>query len=195
AADEDKNKPHRFAIDFKTLIVNQALRNVRRQYVFDGQWLADIDHERKFFLRRQVVAPGEPFNPLQLDGPFPVPIGQKRQAVLGRFKVKIVPPTESEKKKAQAEKTEPPLHLHLIPKARKVKPENQADFKSVDLWFDRKTLMPVRVETTTKQIKTSVDISRIQLNRLKPAEAQKKFDTTPPAAGAGWRVEIEKLKP
>jgi len=42
------------------------------------------------FQKRQVVAPGESFDPLSIDGPFPLPLGQKRETVLARFDVKLI---------------------------------------------------------------------------------------------------------
>jgi hypothetical protein len=189
--DGKPGKPHQFRIVFDNLIVNDVLRPVRLEYVFDGQWLAEKDHDRKFCHRRQVVAPGKRLNPLALDGPFPIPLNQKRQVILERFNVKLVDPTEKEIASAKKKKAKPPFHLALTPKE---KDPNQP-LKTVDLWFDQETLLPVRVDTVSPRGDgSSVKLSKVTVNQIDDTKAKAIFDTSAPPKGNGWRVEIEPLK-
>jgi hypothetical protein len=189
--DGKPGKPQRFRIVFDTLIVNDVLRKVRLDFVFDGQWLVEKDHDRKFCHRRQVVAPGKRLNPLALDGPFPIPLNQKRQVILERFNVKLIDPTEKEIASAKKKKVKPPFHLSLTPKE---KGGNQP-LKTVDLWFAQESLLPVRVDTVSPRGDgSSVKLSKVTVNQIDEAKAKTLFDTSAPPKGAGWRVEIEPLK-
>lgn len=180
----------RFVVDFQRLIVDNAARNVRREFIFDGSWLVEKDHERRFFQKRQIVAPGETFDPLDIDGPFPVPIGQKRAEVLARFDVTIVEDDDAEAITKSLKLDAPPLHLRLVPKADG-KVEGQKKFERVDLWVDRDKLVPVKVQTREGAVTTTVTLRNVVLDG---AEGDDAFDTTPPKAGAGWRVEISPWK-
>ena len=58
---------HRLGILLKTLIIGQRMEQRRKDFIFDGGWLIEVDHEAKFFQKRQIVPPGQifdPFNPV-----------------------------------------------------------------------------------------------------------------------------------
>jgi outer membrane lipoprotein-sorting protein len=68
-----------------------------------------------------------------LDGPFPLPLGQDKADVHKHFDVKRLPP----------DKDDPPATIHL-----QLAPVSGTDlarkFKKIDLWVDLKNDMPVR---------------------------------------------------
>lgn len=181
----------RFVVDFQRLIIDNAARNVRRQFVFDGSWLVEKDHERKFFQKRQIVAPGEAFDPLDIDGPFPVPIGQKREEIMSRFDVTIIEDDNAAELAKSLGLDAPPLHLRLVPKADDANVQGRKNFQRVDLWIDRDRLVPVQVTTKEKASTTTVTLRKVVLDKADNDDA---FDTTPPKAGEGWRVEISPWK-
>ncbi len=227
--------PARFNVTFDQLLIGQALRPRQRSYIFDGTWLVERYPREKLFIKRQVVAPGQSFDPLKLgQGPFPLPLGQKREQVMGRFEVELIsqpqPPqadtadlageasaqpvqldgadqptagqeqnTESPESPESPEAVEPAepaeapaYHLRLTPRVDPATGKPIVDFKQVDIWYDASTLMPrkVRAVEGSSQVKT-VLIRDVQLDGLDADAQSALFDTTAPAPGSGWRVEIK----
>jgi hypothetical protein len=141
----------RFAILFDQLTVrNQGQAGGRREerrqhYVFDGQWLAEIDHGAKQFIKHQVVAPGRTLDPLKLgEGPFPLPVGQPRAEVLARFDVTATAaPTEGPL--ASLVETHRLQGLRLVPRSGT---GEAREYARVDLFYDLDTLLPVGIHVT-----------------------------------------------
>lgn len=186
---EEGKPPTRFAVLFERYIADGKLQNQKLEYIFDGEWLVEKDHKQKRFEKRQVVAPGASgragaLDPLSIDGPFPLPLGQKREQVLQRFEVAIV---EDEPAAGQAN----PLHLQLTPRQGAPALRDQKKFDRVDLWFDRETLLPVKVQTDEGAAVTTVTLSQARVNDIPQADVVRLIDTTPPRPGEGWRVEIK----
>jgi hypothetical protein len=182
AADPAASQSARFRLDFEQIIINDALRPNPLTWVFDGQWLAERQEEKKLFIRRQVVGPGEVYDPLSVDGPFPLPLGQSRLQVLARYHVRLV---------EDADPSAPELdmiHLHLVP--RPDVPRAQGSFDTADLWFDPDTLLPRKVATTESDATTTVTITKPRLNEHDQAAQPQLFSTQPPPPGSGWRVEV-----
>jgi len=148
----------------------------------DGK-LVDQDNDKKKADRKQVVKPGDKINLFQLgDGPFPLPIGQKREDVLRDFDVKLVP----------ADKDNDPsnsVHLSLKPKAET---KLARKFAQIDVWADRKTGMPVRI------VSADADGQATQTVELKDANLDAQLsdkDFELPATGPGWDVVEEPYRP
>lgn len=132
----------RFAALFDGIVIGQRKESRLKHFVFDGQWLAEIDHRNKQFIKRQVVPPGRQLDPLKLgEGPIPIPIGQPRQAVLERFEVRsLEPPVEGPLAGLAGD-----FHLNglrLTPRAGTPMAE---DVERVDLFYDQATGLPVGV--------------------------------------------------
>ncbi len=190
AADREKKTPAKFAVQFKKLIVDDAMRDHPLEYIFDGTWLVEKDHKKKMFIKRQVVEPGKTFDPLKIDGPFPLPLGQKRKDVMSRFNVKIIPPSDKDKDKDISQ-----LHLRLTPRDDAPKVEGRKQFDRIDMWYDSKTLTLQRVFTVEKQtVESTVTLTDVKLNTIDDKQTCKRFDTTTPPPGSGWRVDIRPWK-
>src|SRR6185295_13773023 len=86
---------------------------------------------------RTVLQPGEKMNLLKLgEGPFPLPIGQKKEDVYRLFDVKQIAPNPKD----------PPdsIHLQLKPKPGTAFARR---FGMIDVWVDRKTHFPAKIRT------------------------------------------------
>jgi len=174
-------RPAKFAIRFTHLQVGQGLRERPQYYIFDGQWLAEIHPDRRQFIKRQVVPPGRRYDPLKLgEGPFPLPLGQRRQQVLELFEVELV---RAEEDPADA------VHLAFTPRAEQAE---RLDYRRIDLWYDRQTLLPrrVRAEEPSGDL-TIVQLKDPQVGPIGSDEAAELFSTETPPAGSGWRVEVK----
>ncbi len=135
----------RFAILLRTVVVANRKRDQHKDYIFDGSWLVEIDHDARLFLKRQIVPPGRQFDPLKLgEGPFPMPMGQPRSEVLARFEVnRLAAPTDE----ALAGRLEGMTveGLRLIPKPGT--PEAK-DVERLELFYDSATLLPAAISMT-----------------------------------------------
>ncbi len=173
--------PARFVIHFDYLLVDRRLDREDRSYIFDGQWLIERYDKEKLFIRRQVAPapqPGDDRSSADLlalgQGPFPLPVSQKKDQVLERFEVTLVEPADSDPANS--------VHFHLTPKH-----DHDHQLTQVDLWYDRDTLLPVRIATLDESENESVvEITQPKLNvAVDPAVV----DTTAPQDLA-WRVEV-----
>ena len=89
--------PARFRIDFTSLSDNGIRRKRNEGYIFDGSWMVHVKPDEKVFLKYQIVPPNEKFDPMSIgQGPFVIPLGQKRDDVLRDFVVTIVDPPPPE---------------------------------------------------------------------------------------------------
>jgi hypothetical protein len=177
----------RFGIIFDKLQVGERVEDEEidylEQYIFDGEWIAEIHPLEKQFIRRQVVAPGERWDPLRVgEGPFPIPIQQNREDILRRFDAELVASTEAleqPKMQAAAQKC---YQLKLTPRAD----AGEQDFREVRLWYDKETLLP-RIARTVNR---ADDVALVLLRDLKLNEeaevAHAELSTEPPADLHGW---------
>ncbi len=186
----------RFAITFTQLVVDDARLEQRKEYIFDGGWFVEKDHQQKLFIKRQIVAPGEEFDPLKLgEGPFPLPIGQPKEEVLARFDVKLLDtPSDAvlaslfERAKVEAE------GLELTPKPGTPEAE---DFHRVELFYDSTTLLPVGIvifdaeafdlDDPDGRDRTMAFMFDHQRNQGVDAAV---IDITTPKADAGWQIDV-----
>ncbi len=130
-----------FAILFGSLTVNQRRQTRLRHYVFRDRWLAEIDHEAKQFIKRELVPPGRQLDPLKLgEGPVPLPIGQPKDEVLKRFEATLIDPPGDEL--ALLRGLVEVDGLRLTP--REGSPEAR-DYRRIDLYYDRATSLPVGI--------------------------------------------------
>jgi hypothetical protein len=197
----------KFAIHFDTRITDEVIRPEESTYIFDGEWLVEKNAKERLFIKRQIVPPGESFDPLRIgDGPMPLPIGQKKEDILARYTAELLEPTRG------LEPPEDPLpeevaeanslasfvrgsyQVRLIPR-----PEiADEEFREIRLWYfpsNEGNLLPRMARTVSKSgdlslvrlLDVQVQMQGAQLNRdaQVPREV---LDTTVPREG--WHVQI-----
>lgn len=185
-----KGPPAKFAVHIDRLLVDQRLEQEHRWYIFDGVWLVERYEDQQIFIKRRVTPPvddsGESVSdvdapvhrrdPLAFgEGPFPLPLNQGKAALLKRFVVTLAPDTDSDPAGS--------VHLHLVPLAGR-----RGELVEVDLWYDRETLLPVRVRTLDdSENETVVNLKETRING---EVDESTIDTTEPTA-RGWRVEVK----
>ncbi|MSR18785.1 MAG: tetratricopeptide repeat protein [Phycisphaerales bacterium] len=114
----------------------------KRRYVYSGGWLSEIDFDRKQLIRRQMARDGEEFDPLRAgEGPFPLPLGQRKDDVLREFHAALceVPSTPM----LQSARDSQARAISLVP--REGTPIAR-DTASIVVCYDQETLLPVAVE-------------------------------------------------
>jgi len=182
----------RFGITFTRLIIGDRIEDAstgfEEHYIFDGQWLAEIYPREHQFIRRQVVRPGEDWDPLRIgQGPFPIPIQQKKADILAQFDAKLLPSTDGLDARNLIQIAKACYQLELTTRAD----VDARDLRQVRIWYDKKTLLPRIARTITRaDDQAFVLLSDLKTNSEVVFEASS-LSTEPPADQAGWNITQE----
>jgi outer membrane lipoprotein-sorting protein len=130
--------------------------DVDHRYTLDNGILDDREYTKKHETVTKVLKPGEKLDLFTLGkGPFPLPLGQKKEDVLKIFDVAKIDPAADD----------PPqtVHLQLTPKAGT---DFTNKFKTIDLWVDIATAMPRRIQTIDLNQTTTrtTDLTDVKIN-------------------------------
>ena len=174
----------RVRVNFSEFRSGQRVIAQRREYVLDGEYLVRRDYDLKKQQTTRVRKPGEKVDLLKLgEGPFPLPIGQSKEAVYKQFDVKSLAP-EAEDATNVPDDT---VRLRLTPKdgTRLAK-----KFSTIDVWVRRGEAFPVKIETVDANQTSTVGttMTNIKLNDDLPADAFK-LDKLP----QDWSQEDDSL--
>lgn len=183
-----------FAVKFNETIVDGARRDEPREFVFDGEWIVEKYPGEKQFFKRRVVPPGQVADPLRIgEGPFPIPIGQKRKDIQDRFDTTLVDPMDGvpdtqPRTKEMIERASA-YQLKLVPKPGN---DEAREFKEIRIWYQEQDLLP-RMARTINREDGHAEVVLINLVRNEPVDP-KLFDTTPPRKEDGWQVEVDEFR-
>ncbi|MCX5659066.1 MAG: hypothetical protein NTW19_05000 [Planctomycetota bacterium] len=176
-----------FAVHFDRLYVDGRNERSNRWYIYDGTWLVEKLEDQKQFFKRQIVPPDAPADrrdPLALgEGPFAVPVTMNKQRVLRRYQVELVPPValpaSADPAKGELANS---VHIRMVPHD-----QDSASFQEIDIWYDRESLLPVKVRSLNdSKTESVIQLREPQVNQ--PIESGV-FDTSLPK-GEGWRTEV-----
>ncbi len=186
--DDDGEPRKRFAVRFDKFLTGNRVGDDLREYVFDGEWFVEKFISDKEFVKRQVVPPGEQWDPMKLgEGPFPVPIGQRRADVLREWVAELAPATEGVDHPKLVEQAVDHIQLRLVPRPELA---DKAEYEEVRVWYDRKDLLPRMLKATNfAGDSTTVVLRQIACNE-DAAFGAEAISTAPPRE-AGWNVTIE----
>jgi hypothetical protein len=177
-------RPARFAVDFDVLRMDEQAEPIDQRYVFDGRWLLDLDAVDRVASRRQLVPAGQTADLELGEGPFPLPLNLKKDRVLERFEVRLLPAGDDDPRPQSADDARV-VHLQLLPRS-----ETDLDAVQVDLWFDAGHGLPLRALT----LQDDGDATTVDLFELLPnAEVvDAAFDTAFPP-GDDWERQTVPL--
>ena len=159
-ADDGKGAA-RIRVAFDKKQANGKVSEDKIEYLLDGPDLIDRTYRTKTQVTRHILKPGEKLNLFKLgEGPFPLPIGQKKEDVYAAFDVKKIDPSKDDPANT--------VHVQLSPKSGT---RLERHFKTIDVWVDLKDHMPRRVETLDKNESTiqRADLTNLQVNQTIPA--------------------------
>jgi outer membrane lipoprotein-sorting protein len=154
----------------------------KKEYLVKDGWAVDREFGQTNEKRIQLVPAGQKVNPFQLrSGQLPLPIGQDKNDVLGKFDVSLQPLGKDDPAKS--------IHLVLKPKAGT---QLAREFLYIEVWVDCASRMPVQMLTEDKgqtELKTW-DLLNLKVNpNIAPA------DLTLPPLPEGWKTIDVPLKP
>ena len=153
--------------------------NEKNEFLLDGPILIDRNYRTKSQAKHTVLKEGQKLDLFKIGkGPFPLPIGQDPAEVQRAFDVKVVPPGKDDLPKS--------THAVLTPKPGS---PLERKFKSIDIWVDDATHMPMRVDTVDKQGKyQSTELSKLVLN---PRGGLKDADFALPPIDNSWNRSVD----
>jgi hypothetical protein len=195
----------RFAVQFTEFFRDDRLEEDRQDFAFDGQWLLEKRPKEKEFHLRQVLRPGERADPLKIgEGPFPLPIGQKKADILAEYDATLLPHDDG--LAPDAENEEPDQARVLIDWLANCwqvrltpRPGKDSDFSEIRLWYIRGPggrLLPrmARTVAATDDPELRGDVSLVRLINL-TANEEAKFDDAvfDVRAPEGWQGDVSEL--
>jgi outer membrane lipoprotein-sorting protein len=176
---QDRNGQARLRVTFTERDTGKRVFEEKIEYLLDNGWLTDRTYSKSIQVKREVLRPGEKINLLKLgEGPFPLPIGQKKESVKEQFEVKKIAPTKSDPADT--------AHVLLTPK-----PETKLakKFDTIDVWVDFKTHMPARIDTVQEENVRTTELKNFKAN---PEPALKDDDfKLPPIDEKKWDLHEE----
>lgn len=201
----------KFAIQFDQEWLDGVRRDYQETYIFDGEWLVEKYPKENppLFLKRQVVPPGEKFDPLRIgEGPFPIPIGQRKADILNRYTVELLPagagleagadalPEQKSEMQQLTDAARGASQLRLVPRPERAEEEA---FSEIRLWYVQSKdgiLLPRMARTVSKNGDNSTVVLLNPAAQLagRPTNPEAVvppaiLDTTAPREG--WEVRIE----
>jgi len=187
ASDADRAN-RRFAIEFSRLYVGDRVEDEVKHIVFNGTWFVEKIPADKQFFKRQVVPPGETFDPLKIgQGPFPIPIGQRRADILREYDAELLEASDGLDDANLIANAADTYQLRLTPIEELA---DDAEFEEVRLWYSRDTLLPRLART----VAADGDIATVMLIGVAindEAEIDESvFSVESPPQDAGWDVDI-----
>jgi hypothetical protein len=180
-----------FAVEFNKRYTNGQVRDEQMAYIFDGEWLVEKDSTKKQMVRRRMVPPGKVADPLRLgEGPFPLPIGQKRSEILSRFTAELRPPEQGFTDEERQPWMALTWCLRLVPREGT---EEAREYEEVRIWYQKSDLLPRLARTVnTDGGRTEVLLTGAIATNVEIPDGV--FDTGAPPAGAGWDVDTREYR-
>jgi hypothetical protein len=192
----ESGQSRKYAVQFRTLEIDQRQEQIDEQYIFDGRWFVERLPEEKQFNKRELVPAGETLDPMELmrDAPFWVSLGRDQDRLLASYDTQLLPTSDGLvndpnfpelKFLADLPHVVGTVQLKLTPKPGS---GFEDDWEWVRIWTNPDTLLPalyIKADWTGDlQI---VELFGAKTNEDIPASV---FDTKAPDARSGWRVQI-----
>jgi hypothetical protein len=171
----------RFYIHFNKLLADGVVKPTGEYWLFDGQWLIERNDLSKKIVKREIARSGQREDPFKLgDGPFPLPLGQKREDILANFKV-----TRQDFSLGDPRNTD---HLHCVPLPNTAL---ATKYSRVEIYVDRGLELPVRVISERVKDGNRIEVDLRDIN-IREAPAASRFHVEEPK---DFEVSIERISP
>lgn len=192
----DSSQSRKYAVQFKTLEIDDRQDQINEQYIFDGRWFVERLPQERQFNKRELVPAGQTLDPMELmrDAPFWVSLGRDQDRLLETYNAQLRPtgdglidnPDFPELRfLAELPHVVGTIQLMLTPKPG-TKAED--DWEWVRIWTNPDTLLPaLYIKQDWAGDLQIVELFNAKTNEDIPASV---FDTQAPDARSGWRVQI-----
>ncbi len=186
-----------FEIEFRTLRMGGEVRDVPQTFVFDGQWFTEVYPDEKLMMHRRVVGDDATIDPFDLEqGPFPMPIGQRKDVILERFDARVAPPREGldeAELTALGDRADQGnwAQLVLTPlEGVDLADDDGRTFEKLRMWYDPATLLPVLGMSVEPIEGELADVKLLEFFQVRTNDeaAEGQFILDQPPEGEGWDV-------
>lgn len=179
-----------FQVDFDEVEFDKQRQPDKRSFVFDGRWYVERDPALKQIFKREIVPAGQEVDPLAIgQGPFWIPIGQRKEQILERFDAELLAPNDGFPVQDQAQLpmwVAQTVQLRLTPRAGV---EEARRFREVRIWYRADDLIPRMARTIdASDATTEVFLTDVSVNQPLPKGA---FDTKTPE---GWTEDVQNYR-
>lgn len=189
---ESGPRTRKFGVEIETLVLGGRVEKKPESYIFDGEWLIEKRPLEKQAIKRRIVAPGEKFDPLKIgEGPFPVPIGQKKADILSRYDARLGEVVEGLDSDEHRQFAEGSTQIVLTPK-----PGADDKFEEIRLWYkpaegvDGNPYLPRMART----VSVDGDVSVIRLINMQANAAIPDGVLSTDINGEGWTVQEKEYR-
>lgn len=180
----DQKGTRAFAATFDELTIGSRHETEPKHYVFDGTWLAEKEPREQRMTRTKIAGEARRSDPMRLgEGPMPIPIGQRREDILARYEVSLLPAEEGVEGDALKAFVKGSYQLRLVSK------DAQAEHSEIRLWYkpmaDAKdaALIPRMARAVSRA--ENIDVMQLVGVELNPTIEEGVFSTSPVD---GWKV-------
>lgn len=190
----------RFAVRFERVRTGDRVDDEVQELVCDGEWFVERKPAIKEIIKRQIARPGQSISPFRVgEGTFPIPIGQKREAIEARYDVTLHAPAEGLSPNDPAELNDylkfvdDTRQLRLVPKAAIIEGE---ELREIRLWYrtmqrdGRDVLLP----RLAMAVNRAGDVTFVQLINIRTG-ADLPADVLDVRVPDGWQASIHALPP
>lgn len=182
-------RPRQFAVRFTGIVYGQPpLKPLDERLVFDGRHLAEIKPNEKVFTRWELVEEGENTDDLfdMTNNRFPLPLDLDPQKIEQGFEAVQIDPVQPDP--VQNKAVPNTVQIRLTPR-----PEIDAGYEQMDIWFDRETCLPVLVHTLDAGDSGDEAVIRLSNVETDVTLTDNQFNTDPPLEN-DWQVELVPLE-
>ncbi|QQS10210.1 MAG: hypothetical protein IPK69_06215 [Phycisphaerales bacterium] len=180
----DQKGTRSFAATFDELTIGSRHEKELKHYVFDGTWLAEKEPGEQRMTRTKIAGEARRSDPMRLgEGPMPIPIGQRREDILARYEVSLLPAEEGVEDEASKAFVKGSYQMRLVSK------DAQAEHSVIRLWYkpaaDAKdaALIPRMARAVSRA--ENIDVMQLVGVELNPKIEEGVFSTSPVE---GWKV-------
>jgi len=183
------SEPERMGVMFNQLIVNNVRRKRQREYLFDGTWLTELDHETKTAIRRQLAPEGQV---VSAGGPIPMLFSYSKSDLERQYKIERRDPLAHKWTWDLVSGDEPVFCLRFIPKegTRQVR-----EFSWIDVVFNESSLIPEgMVQESSNGDRKTVRLTHVKREHALAPDMKKKLSQG--MAGqvpSDWKLNVEPL--
>ncbi|MCO6438203.1 MAG: hypothetical protein J5J06_14005 [Phycisphaerae bacterium] len=174
----------KFLVHFEKSEVD-GIAGKQEWYLFDGRWLYQAVERLEQVTKQEYARPGETLDLFDLEtAPFPLPFGQRKEAILKNFEVRLEVPA----------KGDPPNTDHLVCVPRE-ESRLSREYDRLDFFVLRDIHLPVRIVANHKG---GYETSRADFPDLSPASLNVGLsakDFEPLKAWSKYKLVVEPLEP
>lgn len=185
-------RTRKFGVEIDTLVLGGRMEKKPESYIFDGEWLIEKRPLEKQAIKRRIVPPGEKFDPLKIgEGPFPIPIGQKKADILARYDARLTEVADGLDSDEHRQFAEGSTQIILTPK-----PGADDKFEEIRLWYkpaegvDGNPYLPRMART----VSVDGDVSVIRLINMQANAAIPDGVLSADVPEDGWTVQVKEFR-